>query len=699
MRAREPDHHGFSLRDGGRSYWELFGEGERTVFLLPTWSIVQSRFWKSQVAYLARHCRVLTMDARGSGRSDRPTDPEAHGDRALAADALAVMDTSGTERAALVSLSSGARTALLLAAEHPERVEAAVFIGPSAPLAPGNPERMAAMGSFTDPRPVYDGWQKYNANYWRQDLRGFLEFFFGRMLPEPHSTKQIEDCIGWGLETTLEVLIATQLGPGLDEAESLELARRVRCPVLAIHGDADEISPLRRSAVLAEVTGGRLLTLAGSGHSAQARDPVTVNLALADFLLPLPTRQSRRRALTRPRRALFVSSPIGLGHARRDIAIARELRRQVPGLEIDWLAQDPVTRLLAAAGETVHPGSRHLASESRHIETESTSHRLHVFEAWRRMDEILVANFMVFLEAVRATEYDLWIGDEAWEVDYFLHENPELKSAAYVWLTDFVGWLPIPERGERDAFLTADYNAEMLEHVARFPRVRDRAIFIGRPEDIVPDTFGPGLPRIRDWTERHYDFTGGYVLGHEPQHLGDREALRRELGYLPGEVVCVATVGGSGVGHALLARVIEAYPGARRRIPGLRLLAVAGPRLDPGGLPEVAGAEVLTFVPDLDLHLAACDIAVTQGGLTTTMELAAARRPFLYFPLRDHFEQCIHVRHRLERYRAGRCMDFDDATPDRLATALEAALAEPTDYVPVESGTAARAADLISALI
>src|SRR3977135_3637091 len=91
MGAREPDRHGFVLCDGGRSYWELFGAGDRTVFFLPTWSIVQSRFWKLQVAYLARHCRVLTMDARGSGASDRPTDPEAYGDRALAANALAAM--------------------------------------------------------------------------------------------------------------------------------------------------------------------------------------------------------------------------------------------------------------------------------------------------------------------------------------------------------------------------------------------------------------------------------------------------------------------------------------------------------------------------------------------------------------------------------------------------------------------------------
>lgn len=293
MRAREPDRHGFVPCDGGRSYWELFGAGDRTVFFLPTWSIVQSRFWKLQVAYLARHCRVLTMDARGSGASDRPTDPEAYGDRALAADALAVMDASGTDRAALVSLSSGARTALLLAAEHPERVTAAVFIGPSLPVAAGIPERMAAMESFTDPRPEYEGWQKYNANFWRRDLRDFLEFFFGRLFPESHSTKQIEDCVGWGLETDAETLITAEV-PGLDRQRTRQLCDRVQCPVLVLHGDQDAIVPHAWGAEVARVTGGRLLTMEGSGHCPQARDPVGVNLILRDFMTSLPDVRERR---------------------------------------------------------------------------------------------------------------------------------------------------------------------------------------------------------------------------------------------------------------------------------------------------------------------------------------------------------------------------------------------------------------------
>ena len=411
------------------------------------------------------------------------------------------------------------------------------------------------------------------------------------------------------------------------------------------------------------------------------------------------TTRTWTRALARRRRALYISSPIGLGHAQRDVAIADELWKLRPDLEIDWLAQHPVTTVLEAHGERIHPLSAELASESAHITSESSDHDLNAFQAIRRMDEILVANFMVFHDAVESGEYDLVIGDEAWDVDHFLHENPELKRTAFAWMTDFVGWLPMPAGGEHEAFLTADYNAEMIEHVERFPRLRDRSIFVGNPDDIVPDDFGPGLGSIRDWTERHFAFSG-YVTGFDPTTLIEgRDEVRRDLGYRPDERVVIVTVGGSGVGEALLRRVIAAYPETARRVNGLRMIVVAGPRIDPATLDAPVGVEVGAFVPELYRHLAACDLAVVQGGLTTTMELAAARRPFLYFPLRDHFEQNRHVRHRLERYGAGRYMEYAASPPEVIAAAIAQEIDRPIDYRPVETDGAARAAALIAPLL
>jgi len=443
--------------------------------------------------------------------------------------------------------------------------------------------------------------------------------------------------------------------------------------------------------------------LEGSGHGPHARDPVRTNLLLRAAgrdasAGPRPAADRRwTRAVTRPKRALYISSPIGLGHAWRDVAIADELRALHPDLQIDWLAQDPVTRVLESRGERIHPASADLASESTHIASESAGHDLHVFQAIRRMDEILGANFMVFHDLVEQEAYDVWIADEGWEIDYFLHENPELKTAAYCWLTDFVGWLPMPDGGEHEAYLTADLNAEMIEHIARFPRIRDRAIFVGSPEDIVPDTFGPGLPAIREWTEEHYDFSG-YVIGSLPGPI-EREALRAELGYGPDERVCIATVGGSGVGDVLLRRVVDGFDVARRAIPGLRMIAVAGPRIDPASFPQGDGLEVRPYVHELRRHLAVCDLAVVQGGLATTMELTAARRPFLYFPLGHHFEQRFHVRHRLDRYGAGRCMDFETASPDAIGAAIAEEIGREVAYRDVETDGAARAAALIAEVL
>jgi predicted glycosyltransferase len=549
---------------------------------------------------------------------------------------------------------------------------------------------------FEEELESYEGWAKFNRHYWRRDYRGFLEFFFSQMFSEPHSTKQIEDCVGWGLDTDAETLADTNSAVTLTDGDAFAArCARVRCPVLVIHGDGDRIRPHAAGAALARVTGGELVTLEGSGHGPHARDPVAVNLLLRDFIEPPhPRERAWTRARSRPKRALFVSSPIGLGHARRDVAIARELRTLHPDLEIDWLAQHPVTKVLEAEGERIHPAGAALASESGHMESESAEHDLHCFHAWRRMDEILVANFMVFHDVVQERDYDLWIGDEAWDLDHHLHENPELKRAAYVWLTDFVGWLPV----EDEAALTSDYNAEMIEQIDRYPRVRDRALFVGNPDDVVPDRFGPQLPEIRAWTERHFDFPG-YVTGFDPVALGDREKLRAELGYRPSEQVCLVTVGGSGVGRHLLRRVMAAFPAAKQRVPDLRMIVVAGPRIDPAALPVVDGLEVRAYVHDLYRHLAACDLAIVQGGLTTAMELTANKRPFLCFPLRHHFEQNFHVRHRLERYGGGRFMDYDTDGADEIAAAIADEIGRDVRYGDVETDGAARAAAAIAELL
>jgi pimeloyl-ACP methyl ester carboxylesterase/predicted glycosyltransferase len=702
-RARYPDAEGFVERDGVQVHWERYGTGAPVYLLLPTWEIVHSRTWKGQIPYLARYGTVVTFDPRGNGRSDRPRDPSLYARHEYAADAVAVLDAAGVERALVVAWCDLGES-LILAAEHPARVSGVIEIAPAIQV--GDMQREPEPYPFDAVLDSDEGWAKENRHYWLRDWPGYAEFFFGECFIEPHSTKQIEDAVGWALETDPETVLLSFHGWNdkvLARADATAHAGRISCPGLVIQGTDDRLVEAWRGRAVAETLGWGHLSLAGAGHGPHARDPVRTNLLLraagsATAAGPLPASdRCWTRAVRRPRRALYISSPIGLGHAWRDVAIADELRKLHPDIEIDWLAQDPVTRVLEARAERIHPASADLAGESAHVTSEASGHDLHIFQAIRRMDEILVANFMVFHDLVEAEPYDVWIADEGWEIDYFLHENPELKTAAYCWLTDFVGWLPMPDGGEREAFLTADLNAEMIEHIARFPRVRDRAIFVGTPEDIVPDAFGPDLPPIRQWTEAHYEFSG-YVLGPLPAS-GERDALRSELGYGPDERICIATVGGSGVGEVLLRRVVDSFDAARRTVPDLRMIAVAGPRIDPASFPQHEGLEVRPYVHELRRHLAACDLAVVQGGLATTMELTAARRPFLYFPLGDHFEQRFHVRHRLDRYGAGRCMEFEQATPDAIGAAIAEEIGREVVYRDVETDGAARAAALIAEVL
>ena len=287
-RARYPDENGFIERDGVRVFWERYGTGPRTILLLPTWSIVHSRRWKAQIPFLARHWKVVTFDGRGNGRSDRPADVAAYADTEFVADAVAVLDATGVERAIVVGLSMGGGWALRLAAEHPDRLEAVVFEGPAVPIA--DPL------SQPPPRPAID---KYDFEYRRHNHLDFAEFFFGERYTEPHSTKQIEDGIGWALETDAETLILTSRAPYLESVEgdptltekhlvSRALAARVRCPSMVIHGGDDHVVAIRHGEYLANSIGARFVRLEGAGHLPANRDPVRYNLLLREFIRSLP---------------------------------------------------------------------------------------------------------------------------------------------------------------------------------------------------------------------------------------------------------------------------------------------------------------------------------------------------------------------------------------------------------------------------
>ncbi len=286
-RAVYPDQEATVDRDGVMIHWESYGGGDTTILFVPTWSIIHSRCWKQQIPDFARRHRVLTFDPRGNGRSSRPADPAAYSEYEFAADVLAVMDAAGDEQVVLVALSLGAQRALIVASEHPDRVRGLVLTGPLLEVDEQPGTEREATAWFTTELGVDDGWDRYNAYSWRRDYRGFVEFFFSQVFTEPHSTKQIEDCVGWALETDADTLITAEV-PGIGAAEARRLCDAVQCSVLVIHGNEDAIVPHGIGVQASALMGGRILTFEGSSHCVQARDLVRFNLALREFVASLP---------------------------------------------------------------------------------------------------------------------------------------------------------------------------------------------------------------------------------------------------------------------------------------------------------------------------------------------------------------------------------------------------------------------------
>ena len=695
----------FVTRDGVKLFYQVTGgggngrpgpgSGQRDLFLLPQCQpVTYSRQWKGQIPYLSRYFRVITMDPRGNGRSDRTAGGFDLDTRYQ--DLVAVLDETVRPPFALVALSCAAMIAFRYAVEHPDRLSHLILVS----------------GQYAESVP--QPFDEKIAPVIRNDFDNYRRRLFARCLPEPHSLKGIEDAFAWAGETTPDVLVESLRA--IDGTNVYDLLARVTTPTLALHGTLDKIVPYAHvEKLVAAIPGARLVTFEGAGHMLHGRHAVKVNHLIRDFVLerlvesqripatveratpPPPAPRPARR--TAQRRVLWLSSPIGLGHIQRDLAIARALREINGDVTVDFLAADPADRVVQAWGERLHPATRHIVNESAHFEGWTRDHELHAFNALWDMDEIMTANFMTFADVVEREPYDLWVGDEGWDLDYFLHENPELKRAPYVFMTDFIGMLPMREEPGSVEFKRAwEKNAENIDHLRFHPDVRDLSIMVGDEDDVLDRPFGPDLPNIREWSREHFRFSG-YTYHFDPADYRDKAGLRRELSFRDDERVILVSAGGTRAGRSLFRKCAEAFTQVAPRIPDVRMILVAGPRLDPAELPSGPRLDVRPFVPDLFRHHAAAHLAIVQGGLTTTMELAAFQTPFLYFPLRNHFEQNFHVARRLDRLGAGVRMDFDRTSAEELGAAILDHLGKPVQYRDAPARGTERAARLIANLL
>jgi UDP-N-acetylglucosamine:LPS N-acetylglucosamine transferase len=395
------------------------------------------------------------------------------------------------------------------------------------------------------------------------------------------------------------------------------------------------------------------------------------------------------------KKILFISGSIGLGHIFRDLAIARELRRLLPGIEIAWLAAGPAAQELRNSGEELLPEAEEMANESLAAEESAPGHgfRLNLLKYLMSARSCWKQNVDVFKRVMTKRKFDLILGDETYEISIAIKENPGIKQAPYAVIYDFVGMEALTHNPfERLGVYL--WNRIWAKGYKNPSKVIDAYLFVGEAEDIPDSKLGFLLPGRREWARIRGIQYLGYILPFDPLRSSDRAALRKRFGYGK-EPLVIGALGGTAVGRELLELCGRAFLLARREIPGLRMVLVCGPRLDAKTIDVPDGIEVKGYVANLYEHFAASDLAIVQGGGTTTLELTALRRPFLYFPLEGHFEQTRYVADRLARHQAGKRMNFSETSPSILAEQILAHIGKEAAWPPIATDGARKAAQIL----
>jgi hypothetical protein len=395
------------------------------------------------------------------------------------------------------------------------------------------------------------------------------------------------------------------------------------------------------------------------------------------------------------RKILFISGSIGLGHITRDLAIAQELRKANPEVEISWLASHPASLIIKESGETLLPEADNYANDNVHAENAARGFHLNLLKYLSDARGAWATNVSLFERVTAKEQYDIVIGDETYELVVAQIKRPELNKKPFVMIYDFLG-VDSLTRNPVDRFMAYMWNRIWVQDRNLFSKERNVALFVGEPEDIPDKSFGFMLPNRRLHSNTYYKFLG-YILGFDPKEYSDRSKIRAKLGYGE-EPLVLCSVGGTSVGRNLLELCGQSYPIIKTKIPDLRMVLVCGPRISPDSLSAPRGVEIRKYVPRLYEHFAASDLAIVLGGGTSTLELTALRRPFLYFPIEGHFEQEISVASRLARHRAGERMLFSETTPTQLAEKTISNLGKDVNYVPVNTDGAQKAAQIITSL-
>ena len=394
------------------------------------------------------------------------------------------------------------------------------------------------------------------------------------------------------------------------------------------------------------------------------------------------------------KKLLFVSWALGLGHVTRDLAMTGELKKVAPGVKVSWLACAPALEVLEEAGECVLTDSHRLVNNTPLTEEQAeVGHRLNLLRFCIKLAGEWGPNIAVLKEVANREQFDLIVADEAYEVVAALLKRQISLDQPLLAIHDFFGVDSI-----RNTLLER-FGGYLIVRTFHRPNPKGVVDFLfpGEEEDIPNDRFGFLLPKRREWARKYCQFLG-YVLPFSPSEYADRRVTREKFGY-GSEPLVVCSIGGTSIGKVLLELCANAYPLIKKNVPEIRMILVCGPRLDPGSLDPPEGVEVRGYVPSLWENFAASDFAIVQGGGTTTTELTALRRPFIYFPLEEHFEQELYIAGRLERQGAGIRMKYSETTPESLAEVVLSNLGKEVEYPNIPTDGAKKAAQIINRML
>jgi predicted glycosyltransferase len=401
---------------------------------------------------------------------------------------------------------------------------------------------------------------------------------------------------------------------------------------------------------------------------------------------------------------LFILSALGLGHTIRDLAIIKELRKLIPDVKVSWLSGAPASNILREHNESLLPESSVWPSEAKVAEGVYDGVNLNLLHYLKNVYPTWGEHLKMLQDILSKQSFDLVIGDETFflanQIQDAILESKPIIDTPYIMIHDFIGVKAMTNDSSEIKLckMTNDGYLKRFQGTTSatlHPKLFSR-VFVGELADVQLRDTSQGLVDFKKLVKDKVNFVGN-VVRFNPEDYSDQDLVKQKLG-LPNKPLVVCSVGGTSVGEKLLQLCLESYKIISSRRGDVRMLLVTGPRIDPRRFEVPEGVTVLGYVPNLHEYFAASNLAVIQPGYSTVMELIALRKPFIYSPVPEHFEQSEQS-DRLESNNIGIKLLFSDVTPEKLADAIIENLDTYVEYPMNNFNGASNAANYIQSVL